>query len=355
MLIPVSMNAPIPVIFATDRGYIMPTAVCITSLKQYRHRDTRYEVHLLCWDISAQEEQRLMSLADEAVSIHLHAADPTRYTSCTKGRHMPPSTFLRLDCACLLPPSITRALYLDGDTIIKDDLSELYATPMQGCTLAAVPDLCLEEYNRNTGVTESAYINAGILLMDLQRMRKHQDATALREAADHMPAAWQYMDQDLLNHYYRGKIFILPPRYNCMLPLFDEDKIAFSLPRINQFYHTRYTSLEDFYDDAAIIHYAGRLKPWMHETTPWGTLWRLTYGRSPYATCCLRFIPFCKIQRILLLGILPLFKRQFDSQGHKTWLFDVIPLWSYHNNDRCGTLRLFHCLPLFSIRKRVRR
>ena len=74
-----------------------------------------------------------------------------------------------------------KCLFLDGDIIVNSDLSELYCTDLEGVYLAGVKDCCIQhDMERQASYkdvlaipTMDNYINAGVLLMNLQLLRDH--------------------------------------------------------------------------------------------------------------------------------------------------------------------------------------
>ena len=99
-----------------------------------------------------------------------------------------------------------RALWLDTDTIVCRDIGELFDTEMEGCPFAAA-----EEPIRRK--EPFRYYNAGVLLMDLERLREdvclYSDMIRLvnREKL-------QFPDQDAINLLCQRRIREISPAYN---------------------------------------------------------------------------------------------------------------------------------------------
>jgi len=110
-----------------------------------------------------------------------------------------------------------RILYLDTDTIVHGDLTDLWQTPLvHGCVMAGAPKINwpdLDRYCRTfapDGIP--CYVNAGVLLMDLDRFRaENLDLAAIKLLHDHkllMP------DQDALNAVCAGRVKAVDHAYN---------------------------------------------------------------------------------------------------------------------------------------------
>lgn len=146
----------------------------------------------------------------------------------------------------LLPdlfPELNRALYMDADMVVDGSIAELWETPMDGYLCAGVNDCWIDRvnYKYKIGLGKSdIYINAGMILMNLEAMRKEKTTSLLMEVAKTQSSRFEYQDQDVINWTLRGRIKGVSNLYN-------------------------YTSDDVYYTKAehpVIIHYTGRLKPW---------------------------------------------------------------------------------------------
>jgi Glycosyl transferase family 8 len=109
----------------------------------------------------------------------------------------------------LLPNTIERALYLDADSLVVDDLFELWTTPMDHSAIAAVRD---DRAGRHE--SRSDYVNSGVLLMNLSLWRReHLTAAALTFARGHKLA---YPEQTSINAVCAGRIIFLADEWNYM-------------------------------------------------------------------------------------------------------------------------------------------
>lgn len=119
--------------------------------------------------------------------------------------HFTPFTFLRLfaDRVDSFPDKL---LYLDVDTLALRDPCELFGQSLDGKSLGMVKDAVGSHW------ISPNYCNAGMLLMDLKKIRANKGfEKTLAKTANHpyfMP------DQTCLNRVYKGDIKILPSIYN---------------------------------------------------------------------------------------------------------------------------------------------
>ena len=96
------------------------------------------------------------------------------------------------------------------------------------------------------------YINAGMLLMNLQQIRKDNMTKKFIKLSERN---YQTIDQDVLNVACYGKILTLPPKYNTQIKGFTKNNLylrnLYKEQEINQAKHSPF-----------IIHYPDKKKPW---------------------------------------------------------------------------------------------
>jgi lipopolysaccharide biosynthesis glycosyltransferase len=119
-----------------------------------------------------------------------------------------------------LLPDVDRVLYLDVDTLVLDSLAPLLRVDLTGCHLGAVSNVW-EPWNqgrpRGLGLPDSQpYFNSGVLLMNLEQMRRDGSTRALREYAMAHCDELAWPDQDALNVVVGANHLQLHPRWNCM-------------------------------------------------------------------------------------------------------------------------------------------
>ncbi len=138
-------------------------------------------------------------------------------------RHFPKIIWYR----SLLPqlrPSLSRILYLDCDTLVLDALGELWNTDLRNSYVAAVrnliePKLATRHYG--LGIPpEQVYFNSGVLLMNLEAMRRDGCVEHVFEHAQRYYGQSPWPDQDSLNYVLGPRCVLLDPRWNCQNSFF---------------------------------------------------------------------------------------------------------------------------------------
>ncbi len=129
-----------------------------------------------------------------------------------------------------------RVLYLDCDVICGLDIRDVFEWDMGEALVAGVVDEPLRDdaksaaYLRRLGIDPEHYINAGVMLMDLAKLRvacpDYKDFVFAFIAGKKEP---RYPDQDGLNSYFQSKnnaLCFLPAEYNYLTGHSDKAHLA---------------------------------------------------------------------------------------------------------------------------------
>ena len=270
------------VAYCCNRYYLPYTMISISSLLQ-NGRDGRDVRILLAADQSLKREELepIFQLVSRFPGCSMRAEWPQKRSDrrfVSDASCCIPEGAVQTACFRLLLPRMLageeRCLYLDGDLVVRKPLTELYDTDLTDCCLAGVTDrLCLEEsplkrMKEEWGIEPGHYINAGVLMMNLERMRNTGCAGRAEELAYSVP--FRYLDQDVLNQVCRGQIRLIPKRYDVFPDDTREDL------RYLRELMPEHAGL--FPDEAlaspAIVHYIGVKKPWHTRNVNYGEYWQ---------------------------------------------------------------------------------
>lgn len=118
-------------------------------------------------------------------------------------------------------------VYLDVDVLLNGDVAELYDADLHGAPIGAVRDCAVLqsistgrlpdhlEYISCMGVTNPRlYCNTGVMVMDLVQMREQETEDRLLRLLEAHPDSFPYVDQDIINIVFHGRIAPLPLRWN---------------------------------------------------------------------------------------------------------------------------------------------
>lgn len=269
----------ITVMLATDKNYLHPAMVLITSLF-WNHRDQQVTVYLLYRGCDAKDLDKIRLFADrwsdkEICCIEVPAE---RLTSLKSFGRFSTATFFRILGMSLIPEQVERILYLDVDMVVNGDLSALFLREMKK-PLAACYDINNRlqgniEYHREAlGIPAGyPYFNAGMLFMDLRYMRENDVAERLLADIEEHFDAYSLVDQDALNKFFYEDVEFLPwQAYNCpCVPFISRhpgDQKGEALITYPELYSQKGAfQIHDItgalMEDARIIHFCTAQKPW---------------------------------------------------------------------------------------------
>ncbi len=262
----------IPVVLISDDNFIMPTCVAITSLIVNKAKDTEYDVYIIMAECSDSSYAKINELKELGTPINLVRASLDEYRDIKQLSHISIACLLKFDVSELVP-AYDKLLYLDGDIIVRGDLSEFYNVDLGDHYAAGVKELANIE-------NPTGNINAGIMLFNAKRMRDEKLNLKLREVRRSLGDRGS-MDQQTYN-IVTGKDYLYQDiKFNCIPPkLITYD--AQSIGKVNELYGTNYKNGQDVIDKAVIIHYATGEKPWKYTFKPWAKEWYKYYMMSPY-------------------------------------------------------------------------
>ena len=161
-------------------------------------------------------------------------------------------------------PQYDKGIYVDSDTILLDDIGQLYDVDLGENAIAARVDPKVAMVPEFVGYVEKAldipakdYVNSGVILMDLKKLRKLHYITRMTDLIK-KDADLVAPDQDYLNVILKGKIKKLDKCWN-MQPEGEDEK------------------------GAKLLHFNLSKKPWFHDDVNCGELfWDAARGTGFY-------------------------------------------------------------------------
>lgn len=214
----------IPIFFAADKNYIPFLSVSLDSLKENASKSYRYEIYILNTDIDEKTAEPVKKFEDENFGVHF--IDVSERLEEVKNSlqlrdYYTGATYYRIFIANMFP-EYEKALYIDSDTIVLGDVSELFHTELKSNLIGAIPDEAVAVvpefrlYTKETlGVEAEKYFNAGVILMNLKEFRKsnfYGKFCGLLKTYKFCVA----QDQDYLNVLCKDKIVFVGNEWNKM-------------------------------------------------------------------------------------------------------------------------------------------
>ena len=255
------------VVYASDDNYAVYAGVSIRSLCAENQSAKDINIYVISIDISAENKKRLEETV-ESYGRNIYFMDISRelnaFSREVDAGSYGINVFGRFFMGKLLPESIERVLYLDCDTVINGDISELFSMDMGENTAMAVQEPTIyKSILKSIGLKPSdPYFNSGVILVDFKKWVLQSVSEELLECYKREGDRFFCGDQDTINLVLRGRIGKLSPKYN-----FFTNYRYFSYS-----YLTRESSSygdigEREFEEAkrapVIIHYLGTERPWV--------------------------------------------------------------------------------------------
>lgn len=258
-------------LFCINHAYTDILLVSLFSLIQESGFDET-DVYIISRDLNEQDRRKIRILETEKIRITFIDFDAAMLEDAPVTQRYPAEIYFRLFACNLLPEDISKVLYIDVDTICINKLIDLYNTDINNvyfaaCThtrklLTKINAIRLDVKNK----TESVYINTGVMLMNLDLLRKHFDKKRIFAFLKENGRRLILPDQDLVMALYGDRILVL-------------DKLIYNLsPRVFHLtchVHSSGRMSVDFVKkNTAIIHFCGRKNPWKEAMPPLGIFWQ---------------------------------------------------------------------------------
>jgi lipopolysaccharide biosynthesis glycosyltransferase len=313
-------------VFATDGGFARATAVAMHSALSRLSPKLDVGIYVLHNGLADESQRRLRRVAQAAAGSDIRWIEVPRerLPEARYGSHITSTAFARLLAPELLPASVRRIVYLDGDVLVKGDLTPLFLMALDGAPFAAARDMAvLSTSHELSGVRDQVeprpYFNSGVLVIDATGWRAAGIADRSLAFASGTGAPLRSADQDAMNAV-ADRWCELEPGWNVQLEALPGGIRAgiARLPVIRDvlaparaWRHGIGDAIdrpERLFRDGAILHFVGPLKPWDPTCTSPGTLlWTRALILSGWYT-----------PRESLRWVLPWLGKRFVNAGRRT-------------------------------------
>jgi len=250
------------IVMATDDNYALYSAVALQSIAENAADAQNYDIVILEDALSDETKTFLTNILqkNDAVTVRFYnmraLIEPYEAMFFVRS-NFTIATYYRLFIVTIFS-QYERALYLDCDTVVDNDISDIFAMDFKGNLTAAVQDFILikderfVEYLKN-GLKLSdctRYFNAGVMLFNIKGLKEYGFLEKCFEFVRENTAP-RHQDQDVLNFVFQDKTLYLDKKWN-----------YFAAPKP---FDTEPCEPEDA---PCIIHFIGSKKPWTALQTP---------------------------------------------------------------------------------------
>lgn len=265
----------IHIAFCFDENMADAAGVAIASLLDNKKKDEHYVIHCICTPGAMYKKNLLSDIAmirDEKSRLMFYPA-PENYDNSYEVRGISRSTYLRLSLHRILG-ELDRVIYADVDVLFCSSLREIWDILLEDHLLAGVKgannfkntwEICMNQsYSDQLMGLEGNYINAGILLMNLKKIREWNPDECWNRMSQ---KKYHYQDQDILNITCKGKILFCGLENNVAAHLVKKDFMMYAKEGIYTEEECRRAWLSP-----VILHYTGE-KPWNNRGTYKASVW----------------------------------------------------------------------------------
>lgn len=231
------------VIYAVNSEYIN---LLLVSLKSLIDNNPFIEnIYILNSGLSYEDMNNINSTSNinvKYVNIDESLVHQLVDNAYLKDSYFSKEIFYRLLIPKLIDHSIDRILYLDVDTVITSNISELFEIDISNFPLGAVPYASIkkEKLNKLNIKVGPNYFNSGVLLLNLTYIRKNKIFDITIKNLIKNEHKYNLPDQDALNSTLNGNFYPLDEIYN---------------------YTPSNTNKFNFKSQVKIVHFVGEFKP----------------------------------------------------------------------------------------------
>ena len=233
----------ISIALCTDENLVKHIGTLLYSVDE--NTSSFVDAYIIYDNLSEKSLKKLTSLNDilSTVTVHMIKVLDKQQEKLSKisleNTGLPVTSCYRFILPDLLP-SLDRIIYLDVDTLVLSDLTELWRTDLEGKFIGVAKDeLIIPNVAQKIVSERKSYFNSGMLLMDLNLFRKYDICSDLIDFAVDIAEYCEYGDQDILNYYFIDGYKLLDTKWNCGRKF-----------------------LEDREKEVGIVHFYGLEKPW---------------------------------------------------------------------------------------------
>ena len=267
-----SYNCEVPIFFSADNNYAPFLAAALNSAVKNSSKTRQYKAIILHEDLSEENRAKLSVLATDNFKIEFVPMKSglesitDRMSNRLRCDYFTLTIYFRLFIPAMFP-QYDKGIYIDSDVVLLGDLGELYDIDIgdnyigacQDKSVVDVPPLA-KYMEEAVGVDRYEYINSGVLLMDLKKLRELKFDKHFLYLLNKYHFDSIAPDQDYINAMCNGKIHYLDESWDAM-------------PNDNN------PPLEN----PKLIHYNLFSKPWCYDGIQYGEyFWEYVAGTEFY-------------------------------------------------------------------------
>ncbi|MDD6095092.1 MAG: glycosyltransferase family 8 protein [Clostridia bacterium] len=218
----------IPVFFSIDNNYAPFLAVALNSAAANCSADKKFRAIILHQELTRENMDKLSAFARDNFSVEFveMKSGLESITDMMSNRlrcdYFTLTIYFRLFIPAMFP-QYDKGIYIDSDVVVTGDLAELFNTDIGDNLIGACSDKSIVDvpplvnYVENAvGVKIDRYINSGVLLMNLKKLRELNFDAHFLKLLNTYHFDCIAPDQDYLNAMCRDRIYYLDESWDAM-------------------------------------------------------------------------------------------------------------------------------------------
>ena len=259
----------IPIVFATDKNYYPFLPVALKSIQEHSNENYLYKIFVLHESLDKEQMTSLEEL--ETSNYKIKFINVSRYVSKIKAKLPTRDYYTNTTYYRFFIPRILRmykkALYLDCDILVRNDISILFNNDIEDYLVGAITEDVMTNINvfgeyveKVIGINRNNFFNAGVLLLNLKKLRKEK----LERKFIDLLSIYKFkvtQDEDYLNVICKDKVLYINEEWNYC----EVNKHNLSNP--------------------SIVHFKMCYKPWHYDNIKFqDEYWKMAKKTSSYNT-----------------------------------------------------------------------
>lgn len=270
--------------------YVPYLSVWLASIKKNARKEYNYDLLVFERGISTQDKATLQNMMEQK-NCSLRFINPLKLIANTDIKV--PKNY-KLECCFrvlspLLLKNFSKIIFTDIDMIAQDDLQKFYQFKTDNIALAACHDLvwgAFLNYPQDTWALYAKnvlnldqpykYYNTGVMILNIKEWNANHYSQKILNLLEHRE--YRILEQDAINSYFKDKIKYLDTKWNHNIESSD-------FKRINLFSYMPLENKLQYEEDKknpAIIHWAGRCKPWFYPDEDMADIWWQYARQTPF-------------------------------------------------------------------------
>lgn len=206
----------VPIAMALDENYVYPTVVSITSAMENSNYKANYDFYIMHTpNLSEESKKILKSLQDKYDNCSINLIDmQDKFSSAYTDSRITTSSYYRLMLSDLFP-NLDKIIWIDGDTLILKDLTEMINIDMDGyCYKGFLDTINGRIHLKNSfNIDDDHFICDGVMLVNLKELRKENSVEKFNDFISKNNDKLEQHDQTVINVVFHDKIGVLPAKF----------------------------------------------------------------------------------------------------------------------------------------------